>query len=83
MRLQSSPLNERNGYPFRFARRIPQVRKTAAYMATLDHTHAEGHLRDQLRRLDHSLRVKGVADHLIRSEVAAYEAAIRAMSGVS
>jgi hypothetical protein len=64
--------------PFRFARRVSQIRKTAAYMAGLPAKHAEGHLRDQLRRLEEGLRKKGVADPLVRSEVASYEAAIRA-----
>ncbi|MCJ2042993.1 DUF6074 family protein [Methylobacterium sp. J-078] len=64
--------------PFRFARRLPQIRKTAGYMLTVPHNHAEGHLREQLRRLEDGLRKKGVAEDLIRSEVASYEGAIRA-----
>ncbi|CAO4175001.1 DUF6074 family protein [Methylorubrum extorquens] len=64
--------------PFRFARRLPQIRKTAAYMTTLPSNHAEGHLREQLRRLEEGLRKKGVAEPLICSEVASYEGAIRA-----
>ncbi|CAO4147823.1 hypothetical protein PKCBPO_02515 [Methylorubrum thiocyanatum] len=64
--------------PFRFCRRVPQIRKTAAFMAAVPHNHAEGHLRQQLRRLSEGLRAKGVADDLIRSEVSAYEGAIRA-----
>ena len=64
--------------PFRFARCLPQIRKTAGYMLTLPHNHAEGHLREQLRRLEEGLRKKGVAEDLIRSEVASYEGAIRA-----
>ncbi|WP_310353633.1 DUF6074 family protein [Methylobacterium sp. BE186] len=64
--------------PFRFARRFPQIRKTAGYMITVPASHAEGHLREQLRRLEDGLRKKGVAEPLIRSEVASYEGAIRA-----
>lgn len=64
--------------PFRFARRLPQIRKTAAYMLTLPANHAEGHLREQLRRLEDGLRKKGVVDALIRAEVGSYEGAIRA-----
>jgi len=64
--------------PFRFARRLPQIRKTAGYMTTLSANHAEGHLREQLRRLEEGLRTKGVAEPLIRSEVGSYEGAIRA-----
>ena len=64
--------------PFRFARRLPQIRKTVGYMLTVPPGHAEGHLREQLRRLDDGLRIKGVAEDLIRSEVASYESAIRA-----
>ncbi|MEE7441050.1 DUF6074 family protein [Methylobacterium oryzae] len=64
--------------PFRFARRLPQIRKTAAYMATVPGNHAEGHLREQLRRLEESLRKKGVAELEIRSEIGSYEGAVRA-----
>jgi hypothetical protein len=64
--------------PFRFARRLPQIRKTAAFMASVPGNHAEGHLREQLRRLEGGLRKKGVAEALIRSEAASYEGAIRA-----
>nr|WP_244413545.1 DUF6074 family protein [Methylorubrum extorquens] len=64
--------------PFRFARRLPQIRKTAAFMAAVPGNHAEGHLREQLRRLEDSLRKKGVAEALIQSEAASYEGAIRA-----
>ncbi|WP_336490872.1 DUF6074 family protein [Methylobacterium nigriterrae] len=64
--------------PFRFARRFPQIQRTAGYMTTVPANHAEGHLREQLRRLEDSLRKKGVAEPLIRSEVASYEGAIRA-----
>lgn len=64
--------------PFRFARRLPQIRKTAVYMTTVPANHAEGHLREQLRRLEEGLRTKGVAELLIRSEVGSYEGAIRA-----
>lgn len=64
--------------PFRFARRVPQIRKTASYMASVPGNHAEGHLREQLRRLEEGLRKKGVAEPLIRAEVGAYEGAIRA-----
>ena len=64
--------------PFRFARRLPQIRKTAAYMTTVPGKHAEGHLREQLRRLEEGLRKKGVAEPLMRSEVGSYEGAIRA-----
>ncbi|CAM2762368.1 hypothetical protein JHFBIEKO_3551 [Methylobacterium mesophilicum] len=64
--------------PFRFARRLPQVRKTAAYMATVSGNYAEGHLREQLRRLEDGLRKKNVSEPLIRSEVGSYEGAIRA-----
>lgn len=64
--------------PFPYSRRVPQIGKTAAYMASLPHKHAEGHLRDQLRRLEEGLRRKGVAEPLIRSEVGSYEGAIRA-----
>lgn len=64
--------------PFRFARRLPQIRKTAAYMVSLPRNHAEGHLREQLRRLEDGLRKKGVADDMIRSEVASYQGAVRA-----
>ncbi|MGU3284996.1 DUF6074 family protein [Methylobacterium sp.] len=64
--------------PFRYARRLPQIRKTAAYMATVPANHAEGHLREQLRRLEEGLRKKGVAEPLIRAEVGSYEGAIRA-----
>ncbi|GJE46951.1 DUF6074 family protein [Methylobacterium soli] len=64
--------------PFHFARRFPQIRRTAGYMTTVPANHAEGHLREQLRRLEGSLRKKGVAKSLIRSEVASYEGAIRA-----
>lgn len=46
--------------PFRFARRLPQIRKTAGYMATVPASHAEGPLREQLRRLEDGLREKGV-----------------------
>jgi hypothetical protein len=64
--------------PFSFARRLPQIRRTAGYMLTLSPGHAEGHLTEQLRRLEGGLRKKGVAEVLIRSEVASYEGAIRA-----
>ncbi|MGU3420771.1 DUF6074 family protein [Methylobacterium sp. D54C] len=64
--------------PFRFARRLPQIRKTASYMTTVPSNHAEGHLREQLRRLEDGLRKKGVAEPLIRSEVGSYEGAVRA-----
>ncbi|MCJ2039307.1 DUF6074 family protein [Methylobacterium sp. J-059] len=64
--------------PFRFARRLPQIRKTAGYMLTLPANHAEGHLREQLRRLEDGLRKKGVAERLIRAEIGSYEGAIRA-----
>ncbi|WP_336489825.1 DUF6074 family protein [Methylobacterium nigriterrae] len=64
--------------PFRFARRLPQIQRTAGYMTTVPASHAEGHLREQLRRLEGSLRRKGVAEDLIRSELASYEGAIRA-----
>lgn len=64
--------------PFRYARRLPQIRKTAAYMATVPANHAEGHLREQLRRLEEGLRKKGVTEPLIRAEVGSYEGAIRA-----
>lgn len=64
--------------PFRFARRLPQIRKTAAYMMTVPANHAEGHLREQLRRLEDGLRKKGVAEALIQAEVGSYEGAIRA-----
>lgn len=64
--------------PFRFARRLPQIRKTASYMVSLPHNHAEGHLREQLRRLEDGLRKKGVAEVLIQSEVASYQGAVRA-----
>lgn len=64
--------------PFRFARRLPQIRKTASYMTTVPGNHAEGHLREQLRRLEDSLRKKGVAEPLIRSEVGSYEGTVRA-----
>jgi hypothetical protein len=64
--------------PFRYARRLPQIRKTATYMATVPANHAEGHLREQLRRLEEGLRKKGVAELLIRAEVGSYEGAIRA-----
>lgn len=64
--------------PFRFARRLSQIRKTAAYMATLPVNYAEGHLQEQLRRLENGLRKKGVAESLIRSEIGSYEGAIRA-----
>jgi hypothetical protein len=47
-------------------------------MATVPVNHAEGHLREQLRRLEEGLRKKGVAEPLISSEVASYEGAIRA-----
>lgn len=68
---------ERVVVPFRFARRLPQIRKTAGFMLTLPHSHAEGHLREQLRKLKEGLRRKGIAEDLLRSEVASYEAAIR------
>lgn len=64
--------------PFRFARRLPQIRKTALYMVTVPSNHAEGHLREQLRRLEDGLRRKGISEPLIRSEVESYESAIRA-----
>jgi hypothetical protein len=64
--------------PFQFARRLPQIRKTAAFMTTVPGNHAEGHLREQLRRLEDGLRKKGVSEPLIRSEVGSYESAIRA-----
>lgn len=63
--------------PFRFARRLPQIRKTSGYMAGVPANHAEGHLREQLRRLEEGLRKKGVAEPLIRTEVGTYEGAIR------
>jgi hypothetical protein len=64
--------------PFRFARRLPQIWKTAGYMVTVPANHAEGHLREQHRRLEDGLRKKGVAEPLIRAEVGSYEGAIRA-----
>jgi Family of unknown function (DUF6074) len=64
--------------PFRFARRVPQIRKTAGYMAGLPPKHAEAHLAEQLKRLSSSLKRKGVAEDLIQSELASYEHAIRA-----
>ncbi len=63
--------------PYRFTRRMHQIRETAGFMATVDAKHADGHLRYQLRRLEDSLRRKGVAEDLIRSEVASYEGAVR------
>ena len=65
--------------PFPVVRRQRQIHKTASYMATLDYRHAEGHLREQRRRLEESFRRKTVAEQLIRAEVTAYEAAIRAV----
>lgn len=64
--------------PFPAVRRQRQILRTASYMASLNYQHAEGHLRMQLRRLDDSLRRKGVAEHLIQQETASYECAVRA-----
>ncbi|AWN47631.1 hypothetical protein DK419_16015 [Methylobacterium terrae] len=64
--------------PFRFCRRLPQIRRTAGYMVSLSDHHAEAHLAEQLKRLSSSLRRKGVAEDLIQTELANYEYAIRA-----
>jgi hypothetical protein len=63
--------------PFPSRRRIGHIERTAAAMAKADLKWAEGHLREQLRRLSDSLRRTGVTEVAVQSEMAAYEQAVR------
>jgi putative DNA-invertase from lambdoid prophage Rac len=54
--------------PFPSARRRTQIRKTAAFMLSVAHNHAEGHLREQLRRLRSGLLLKGVPEDVVERE---------------
>ncbi|HMO29842.1 MAG TPA: DUF6074 family protein [Enterovirga sp.] len=64
--------------PFPAARRVGQIRKTAAYMATATPRVAESHLQMQLDKLVKTLARKGVAPEAIAVEVSAYRAAVQA-----
>jgi hypothetical protein len=63
--------------PFPSGRRTGHIQRTAAAMAKADRKWAEGHLREQLRRLGDSLRRKGVTEVAVQAETAAYEQAVR------
>lgn len=64
--------------PFPAARRVGQIRKTAAYMAIASPRVAESHLQMQLDKLTKTLAKKGIAPEAVAAEVAAYRAAIQA-----
>ena len=64
--------------PFPAARRVGQIRKTAAYMAIATPRVAESHLQMQLDKLAKTLARKGIKPAAIAAEVAAYRTAIQA-----
>jgi hypothetical protein len=67
--------------PFPSCRRLGHIQRTAAAMAKADRKWAEGHLREQVRRLGESLRRRGVPEDTVKAETAAYEQAVRAALG--
>jgi L-rhamnose isomerase len=67
--------------PFPSYRRLGHIRRTATAMAKADRKWAEGHLREQIRRLGESLRRRGVPEDAVKAETAAYEVAVRAALG--
>lgn len=62
---------------FPVTRNRSKVRRTAAFMASVPPNHAEGHLREQIRRLREGLTKRGVPGLLIDQECRAYETALR------
>lgn len=63
---------------FPTTRNRPRLMRTARFMLSVPPKHAEGHLREQLRRLSVGLHNKGIPADLVDAEVRAYEAGIRA-----
>lgn len=64
--------------PFPAARRGAYIRKQATRMAELSATHAEAHLRQQLRLQAETMQRKGVDERTIAREVRSLESAVRA-----
>ena len=64
--------------PFPARRRTAYITKQAARMAELSDTHAEAHLRQQLRLQAETMERKGVDERTIAREVRSLELAIRA-----
>lgn len=63
--------------PFPPARRIGQIRRTAAYMASASSAVAEAHLQREARRLVERLAGLQIPAATIEREVATYIAAVR------
>lgn len=64
--------------PFPASRRVGQIRKTAAYLASAAPKVAEAHAQMQMDKLTKSLARKGVGPEAIATEVSAYRSALQA-----
>lgn len=64
-------------YVFPVTRNRSKIRRTAAFMASVPQNHAEGHLREQIRRLREGLTKRHVPAPLVEQECRAYETALR------
>ena len=64
--------------PFPLARRIELIQRQADYALSLRPLKGEQHIARQIEYQAKVMRNRGIADHIIKHEVAAMDAAIRA-----